>query len=94
MISQAKISVEATNATEIAEATSGTETCEQEVTCKFARPSNSIHVQTLPVEYFGRSQGTQRKESTKTKVTKETRNCITSDLLSNWKLAEVLRIQT
>ena len=84
MISQAKKSVEVTNATEIAEATSGTETCEQEVTCNVTRPSNSIHVQTLPVEYFGRSQGTQTKESTKTKVTKGTQTCITSDLLSNY----------
>ena len=84
MISQAKIPVEVTNATEIAEATSGTETCEQEVTCNVARPSNSIHVKILPVEYFGRSQGTQTKESTKTKVTKGTQTCITSDLLSNY----------
>ncbi|CAB4012957.1 Hypothetical predicted protein [Paramuricea clavata] len=84
LIFQAKISVEATNATEIEEATSGTETCEQEVTCNVARPSNAIHVQTLPVEYSGRSQGTQTKESTKTKVTKGTQTYITSDLLSNY----------
>ena len=81
MICQADKSVEVTNGAEMIEAAFGAETCEQQVTCNVDRPSRSIHVQTLPVKYFGRSQGTQTKEP-KTMVTTGTQTCITSDLLS------------
>lgn len=82
-MSQAEKSIKVTNATEIIDGTITTETCEQEVTCQTVRPLNSVHIQTLPLEYFGRSQGTQTKES-KTMVTKGTQTCITSDLLSKY----------
>ena len=81
MICQAEKSVEVTNGAEMIEAIFGAETCEQQVTCNVDRPLRSIHVQTLPVKYFGRSQGTQTKEP-KTMVTTGTQTYITSDLLS------------
>ena len=50
--------------------------------------SNSVHVQTLPIEYFGRiskSQGTQTtSSSTKTMVTKGTQTYTTSDILTKY----------
>ena len=71
--------------TEIGEATCGAATLQQEILGEYDRP-NSVHVQTLPVEYFGRSQGTQTKgnNNTKTMVTKGTQTCITNDLLSKY----------
>ena len=81
MICQAEKSVEVTNVAEMTKAIFGAETCEQQVACNVDRPSRSIHVQTLPVKYFGRSRGMQTKEP-KTMVTTGTQTYITSDLLS------------
>ena len=79
MICQAEKSVEVTNGAEMTEAIFGAETFEQQGTCNVDRPSRSIHIQTLPLKYFGRSQGTQTKDP-KTMVTTATQTFITSDL--------------
>ena len=83
LISQAEKTVKVTNDSESTDVVSSVETCEQEVRC-LDRHFNSVHVQTLPVKYFGRSQSTQTRESYKTMVTKGTQTCITNDLLSNY----------
>ena len=97
LISEAEKSVEVTNAAEMTEVTTSTETSEQEDTCYIDRPLKSMQVQTLPVEYFGRSRGTQTKEESKTNVSKGTQTCITGDLLSSYfskpKMASI-RLQT
>ena len=93
LISQAEKSVEVTNTTGIAVAMTNTETCKQEITCNFDSTLNSVHVQTLPVEYFGRSQSTQtlkKLEDNKTMVTKGTQTCITSDLLLTYLMPKMV----
>lgn len=82
-MSQATKPTKVTNASEIIDATITTETCEPEVTSQTVRPLHSVHTQTLPFKYFGRSQGTQTKQS-KIMVKKGTQTCITSDLLSKY----------
>lgn len=83
MISEAEISLEVPNASETAEVLPTPETCKQG---NIDKPSNSVHVQTLPMEYFvrrPRNQGTQTINS-KTMVTKGTQTYTTSDMLSKY----------
>ena len=63
------------------EAIFGAETCDRQVTCNVDGPLRSIQAQTLPVKYFGRSQGTQTKEP-KTMVTTGAQTYMISNLLS------------
>lgn len=91
MICQAKSSIEKLN--DPGEAIVHNQTCEPEMTYEVASNLKSVHVQTIPVDYFGRSQSTQtskKLEGNKTMATKGTQTCITSNSLLKYLLPKMV----